>query len=207
MGLVSIPLKLSLPFILTRMSTLGVFRIAMHSWPITFASLPLLGLLARVLGPDRTGTREALLWVAISTVLFLSRVGCMAFGWVVHAIDRKRHWDILNRLIMLLVKEHTPETSALGAVNGITEVVQMAGILIGPPIITFVFVFVSAASAVQACWNVHRSLFAYSVTNNILSGYLWAVVIIVISLGLARIGDIMVRYEAATVRAVRERED
>jgi hypothetical protein len=80
MGLVSIPLKLSLPFILTRTSTLAVFRVTLRSWPITFASLPLLGLLARVLGPDRTGTQEALLWVAISTVLFLSRVGSMSFG-------------------------------------------------------------------------------------------------------------------------------
>jgi hypothetical protein len=144
MGLVSIPLKLALPFILTRISTLAVFRIALRAWPVTFAVLPLLGLLARALGPNRTAAQEALLWVAIAIVLFLSRVGCMAFGWAARAVSRKLDpLTPLNRLVMLLVKEHTPNAAALGAANGVTEVVQMLGILAGPPIITCVPFFTS----------------------------------------------------------------
>jgi hypothetical protein len=39
---------------------------------------------------------------------------------------------------MLLVKEHAPQQATLGAVNSITELAQMMGILIGPPVITLV---------------------------------------------------------------------
>jgi hypothetical protein len=105
---------------------------------------------------------------------------------------------------MMLVKEHTPEAAALGALNGITELTQMAGILIGPPIITFVPSLFPLARTQD---NSSRSLFAYSVTNNVLGGYLWAVVIVPLSLGLASIGDVMIRHEAATARAARDRTD
>jgi hypothetical protein len=40
---------------------------------------------------------------------------------------------------MLLVKEHSPEPASLGAANGITELAQMIGILVGPPVITYAF--------------------------------------------------------------------
>jgi hypothetical protein len=80
MGLLSIPLKLSLPFILTRWSTLTVFRVTLRAWPVTFAALPLLSLLVRTFGLDRTPAQEALLLGAILLVLFLSRVGSMSFG-------------------------------------------------------------------------------------------------------------------------------
>lgn len=80
MGAISIPLKLSLPLILRHWSTATVYRASLRAWPITFAALPLLSLLARYLGENRTSTQEAVLWVAISIVLFLSRVGCLTFG-------------------------------------------------------------------------------------------------------------------------------
>jgi hypothetical protein len=80
MGLLSIPLKLSLPFILTRWSTLTVFRVTLRAWPVTFGALPLLSMLVRALGLHRSAAQEALLWAAISVVLFLSRVGSMSFG-------------------------------------------------------------------------------------------------------------------------------
>jgi hypothetical protein len=82
MGAISIPLKLSLPLILRHWSTATVYRASLRAWPVTFAALPLLSLFARYLGENRTSAQEAVLWVAISIVLFLSRVGCMTFGSV-----------------------------------------------------------------------------------------------------------------------------
>lgn len=40
---------------------------------------------------------------------------------------------------MLLVKEHTGLPSALGSANALTEVTQMLGALVGPPLITSVY--------------------------------------------------------------------
>lgn len=37
----------------------------------------------------------------------------------------------LDRLVMILVKEHTPSHSALGAANGICEVLQIIGGSVG----------------------------------------------------------------------------
>jgi hypothetical protein len=49
----------------------------------------------------------------------------------------------------------------------------------------------------------NSSLFAFSVTHNVLGGYFWALVIVALSLALARVGDVMIRHEAST----RERAD
>jgi hypothetical protein len=84
MGLIAIPLKLSMPFFLARSSTVAVFRVTLWAWPATFVALPLLSLLSRKLGPavERTAGAEVVLWIAIGVTLFLSRVGCLGFGWV-----------------------------------------------------------------------------------------------------------------------------
>jgi hypothetical protein len=121
MGFVAILLKLSLPLVLTRYPTLSVFRFALRSFVATFAALPLLNLLVRQLepSPGRPAAQDAVLWFAIGTVLFLSRLGCLGFG-----------------LVMLLVREHTPDAHALGAANGATELVQQLGMLMGPPFVT-----------------------------------------------------------------------
>lgn len=60
---------------------------------------------------------------------------------------RKTCSSVSRRLIILLVKEHTPEATALGALNGVTELAQMVGILIDPPVITFVLLMCSLAHA------------------------------------------------------------
>lgn len=80
MGFVSILLKASLPIFLRRIDALHVFRFTLLTWPLTFAFLPLLNILARATGPERSARAEAGLWIAISFVLFMSRLGSLAFS-------------------------------------------------------------------------------------------------------------------------------
>lgn len=79
MGLVSIGLKAALPVFLRRHDALAVFRFTLLTWPFTFGLMPPLNALAR---RAQTGgaADEALLWVSISFVLFMSRLGCLAFS-------------------------------------------------------------------------------------------------------------------------------
>lgn len=80
MGLVSIGLKASLPIFLRRFDALAVFRVTLLTWPITFALMPLLNIIARRAAAEHSASAEAFLWVAICFVLFMSRLGCMAFS-------------------------------------------------------------------------------------------------------------------------------
>ena len=75
MGTLSIFLKLAMPFFLRRLGTLTVFRWCMRSWAATFAAMAFLPAVARNGG-------VAAEWTAVSGVLFLSRIGCMAFSYV-----------------------------------------------------------------------------------------------------------------------------
>lgn len=135
-GMIALALKLTLPFILRRTTTLAVFRITLLAWLPTFAGLALLPALARL-----TGSPSVPLWIGLGVVLFLSRVGCLTFS-----------------LILILVPEHTPDSSAYGTANGIAELIQSIGSAISPAILS--------------------AFFAASVTHNLLGGYLWAVVAI-----------------------------
>ncbi|KAI0085415.1 major facilitator superfamily domain-containing protein [Irpex rosettiformis] len=146
MGFVSIGLKASLPIFLRRYDTLSVYRFTVGMNPVTFALLPVLNIIAQATGPDRSAAGEALLWVAISIVLFMSRINTLAFG-----------------IIMILTKDHTPTSTALGTTNSISELAQMIGGSIGVPVVS--------------------SLFSWSTTTagSILGGHLWIVVYVVIA--------------------------
>ena len=76
MGFVSIGLKASLPIALRRYDTLVVYRFTAKVWPLTFALMPILNVIARNV------SGEALLWVSISVVLLMSRINTLGFGWV-----------------------------------------------------------------------------------------------------------------------------
>ncbi|KAH8922978.1 MFS general substrate transporter [Atractiella rhizophila] len=129
-GFVSICLKVSLPLILKRTTALRMFKITLIAWIPTFAGLGLLPLLS---------SSPVLLWIGMGIVLFLSRVACLAFS-----------------LKLILVRAHTPSTTALGAANGLTEFVENIGSLIGPAPLS--------------------TLYAASIKYNILGGYAWTIV-------------------------------
>ena len=147
MGFVSIGLKASLPIFLKRYDTLSVYRFTVGMNPVTFALLPVLNIIARATGPDRSTVAEASLWVAISIVLFMSRINTLAFGYVLPGVFHFRFSiRILKRtprIIMILTKDHTPTSTALGTTNSISELAQMIGGSIGVPVVRCVFFLLS----------------------------------------------------------------
>ncbi|KIP03902.1 hypothetical protein PHLGIDRAFT_15569 [Phlebiopsis gigantea 11061_1 CR5-6] len=147
MGLVSIGLKATLPVFLRRFGVLTMFRFTLLTWPVTFALMPALNALARAGGGGdaRPARLEAALWAAVCVVLFMSRLGTLAFS-----------------IVMIITKDHTPDALALGTTNSLSELFQMVGIAIGAPLVS--------------------SLFAFSISTHALGGYLWVVVICVLSL-------------------------
>ncbi|KAI0355607.1 MFS general substrate transporter [Trametes cingulata] len=131
MGTVSILLKLCMPKLLRRFGTLGMFDFCMLAWVATFASMPLASLVARraaaaatPLFAGKTAVREAsaVEWGAVSIVLFLSRLGCLAFS-----------------IIMILTKDHAPGSASLGTANGLAELAQSLASTIGPTIASSLF--------------------------------------------------------------------
>lgn len=87
MGAVSIFLKLGMPALLRRFGTLAMFDFCMYAWIAAFASMPLASWVAQAAtatlpGTDGPSLREAGTgeWLSIAFVLFLSRLGCLAFS-------------------------------------------------------------------------------------------------------------------------------
>ena len=82
---------------------------------------------------------------------------------------------------MILTKDHTPTSFALGTTNSISELAQMIGIAIGSPFIRYV---TCSVYALDKALMLHSTLFAFSNTRGI--GYLWVIVIC----SLAVLGDV-----------------
>ncbi|KAI0661315.1 MFS general substrate transporter [Cubamyces menziesii] len=131
MGAVSIPLKLCMPALLRRFGTLAMFDFCMLAWVATFAAMPLASFVAqRANAPTLLGSegeeafREASTgeWTAVAAVLFLSRLGCLAFS-----------------IIMILTRDHTPGSASLGTANGLAELAQSLAGTVGPTIASSLF--------------------------------------------------------------------
>ena len=80
MGAVSIVLKLGMPPLLRARGTLPVFSACMRVWPVAFAALPLAAVVARASSDEALGRTDGKTWAAVAVVLFLSRLGCLAFS-------------------------------------------------------------------------------------------------------------------------------
>ncbi|KAI9060327.1 MFS general substrate transporter [Trametes sanguinea] len=132
MGAVSILLKLCMPKLLRRFGTLNMFDFCMVAWVATFASMPLASLVAKraaaadtlLFGGGERAAREASAgeWTVVAFVLFLSRLGCLAFS-----------------IIMILTRDHTPGSASLGTANGLAELAQSLAATIGPTIASSLF--------------------------------------------------------------------
>ncbi|KAI0779428.1 MFS general substrate transporter [Fomes fomentarius] len=136
MGAVSIFLKLCMPGLLRRYGTLNVFDFCMSAWVVTFAAMPLASWAAqssmsavpidglRGSPAEETTYREAstLEWTTIGFILFLSRLGCLAFS-----------------IIMILTRDHAPGSASLGTANGLAELAQSLAATLGPTVVSSLF--------------------------------------------------------------------
>ncbi|KAH9946226.1 MFS general substrate transporter [Epithele typhae] len=109
-GLVSILLQIAvMPFVLRRFDHAWTYNACMALWPFCFVLLPALNVLARAGAADlAAGTLtehgRAVVWLAVSGVMVISRTAALAFS-----------------VSMILVKEAAPSPSSLGVTNGITQ--------------------------------------------------------------------------------------
>ncbi|KAI0744127.1 MFS general substrate transporter [Daedaleopsis nitida] len=130
MGAVSIFLKLCLPPLLRRYGTLNMFDLCMFVWPFTFAAMPLaswvaqasVGSIGGLMIKESFREASALEWTTVGFILFLSRLGCLAFS-----------------LVMILTRDHAPGSASLGTANGLSELSQSLAGALGPTVISSLF--------------------------------------------------------------------
>ncbi|KAI0675155.1 MFS general substrate transporter [Trametes maxima] len=131
MGAVSILLKLCMPRLLRRFGTLNMFDFCMVAWTATFAAMPFASFVAQraaatatLLDVSKDSLREVSTaeWSAVALVLFLSRLGCLAFS-----------------IIMILTRDHTPGSASLGTANGLAELAQSLATMVGPTVASSLF--------------------------------------------------------------------
>ncbi|THH13755.1 hypothetical protein EW146_g6512 [Bondarzewia mesenterica] len=148
---------LVLPLLLGRYDHLRVYTACMTLWPICFALLPLLNVIAW-LGlpsvPSEDGGRftlehidpraRTMVWCGILMLTALVRIACMAFS-----------------VNMILVKENAPSPASLGTTNGLVQ---------------------SATTFAQAVGTAFVSaLVALSFEHGVVLRYLWVVVLVGVS--------------------------
>ncbi|KAJ7582620.1 major facilitator superfamily domain-containing protein [Mycena floridula] len=137
-----------LPFALHRYDSSKTYNFFIAAWPPTFLSLPLLNLIARG-HLDSAGVLNSepsrLLWFGICVTMLFSRFGLMAYSRVLHFLAN-----------MILVKESSPSTHALGSVNGLVQACLCLSRALAPA-------FVS-------------SIFALSTEYQLLGGNLWSLI-------------------------------
>jgi len=143
------------PILLRRFSCAKMYHICMSFWFLPFVILPFLNLILRN-GRDESGEifprARAMVWAGIVLVMLVARLTSLAFSFS-----------------MVLAKEGAPNSSSLGATNGL---VQMSMCL------------ARAFSPVLA-----NSTFATSIEYKILGGNLWVVVLA----GIACLGSLASR--------------
>ncbi|KAJ7456874.1 major facilitator superfamily domain-containing protein [Mycena latifolia] len=139
---------LLMPHLLRTFDTARLYIFGMGAWPISFAILPFLNVIAR-LGLDPETARpnsggKIVLWTGIAVAQIFARVAFLSFA-----------------TNLMLVRSNSPTPSALGATNGLNQLVIALARCFSPGFIS--------------------TIFALSVDNNLLGGYIWAVVMTLIS--------------------------
>jgi len=140
---------LIMPALLSRCSSVTVYKVCMKLWPIAYFMLPALNLFARLWSErDLQTDREIInppysiiLWIIVGLCLVMTRIASLAFS-----------------LSVLLVKETSPSRDALGTASGLSQIAVCLARCIAPVSVSF--------------------LFAASIENNLLGSYLWVCVMI-----------------------------
>ncbi|KAJ7146081.1 major facilitator superfamily domain-containing protein [Mycena epipterygia] len=156
---------LLMPTLLRTFDIAKMYIFCMGVWPITFILLPFLNLIARMeLDAETSRSKfnyKGLLWIGIIVVQICWRFACLAYP---------------NN--MILVRSNCPTPSALGAANGLNQLVMTLSRCISP-------IFIRLAALMNSILRLTvagvSAVFALSVDNNLLGGHLWVVVMTLIS--------------------------
>ncbi|KAJ7684667.1 major facilitator superfamily domain-containing protein [Mycena polygramma] len=135
-----------MPTLLRTFRASTIYHTSMCCWPLTFFLVPFLNLIVRAGYDEDSGlvdpTINVIMWIGIALVLTCSRIAALGFA-----------------TNMILVRNHAPSPSSLGASNGLVQVVMCGSRCFSPAFIS--------------------SVFALSVGNNLLGGYpVWVVVML-----------------------------
>ncbi|KAF8636621.1 hypothetical protein AX17_003431 [Amanita inopinata Kibby_2008] len=123
-----------LPSLLRTFNNAKLYHFCISLWPMSFAILPLLNVVAKN-GVDLgsgfvPATTDAIIWVGIALTLGISRIGCLAYS-----------------ISMVLVKESVPSPASLGATNGLVQFAMCFSRAFSPA-------FVSSAFA----WSLEKNV-------------------------------------------------
>ncbi|KAJ7349215.1 major facilitator superfamily domain-containing protein, partial [Mycena albidolilacea] len=141
-----------MPTVLRTYRTSAIYHTSMCCWPLTFFLMPFLNFIVRAGYDADSGTVDfatgTILWAGIAVVLLCSRIAALGFT-----------------SNMLLIRNHSPGPSYLGACSGLVQVAMCVSRCFSPAFIS--------------------SVFALSIGNNLLGGYpVWAgVMLLMCSVG------------------------
>jgi len=139
-----------MPTLLRTYRASTMYHTSICCWPLTFFLVPFLNVIVRA-GYDADNetvnfATNVILWISIALVLICSRVAALAFT-----------------TNMILIRNHSPSPSYLGACSGLVQVAMCVSRCFSPAFIS--------------------SVFALSVGNNSLGGYpVWVVVMLSVCL-------------------------
>ncbi|KAH8829533.1 MFS general substrate transporter [Flagelloscypha sp. PMI_526] len=142
-----------MPTLLRRFEPGKMYATCICVFPLAFLMMPLLNYYAFIAGPSANS--NALIWVGIALTMLFSRIGNVAYA-----------------LSMVLVKQHSPNQSTLGSVNGLVQWSMCLARAFAPA--------------------VASSMFALCQDYPVMGGYFWALAFACLSLcaGLTFTGSI-----------------
>ncbi|QRV89502.1 major facilitator superfamily transporter [Ceratobasidium sp. AG-Ba] len=156
-GMISATMQVGImPTLLRRWKASTLYKACMLVWPLAFAFLPMLNLVARLgsrvsksgAGSTLEPSALVIIWIGIGIVQVLSKISCLAFS-----------------MQMLLTKSNAPCPEGLGSTNGLVQAVMCLARIFSPA-------FVSAT-------------FAFTVEHNLLGGqFVWVVMLIICLAGI-----------------------
>ncbi|THH20372.1 hypothetical protein EW146_g974 [Bondarzewia mesenterica] len=155
-GVISIFIQiLIMPTVLARCDHARVYNFCMALWPYVFCVIPLLNIIARTGFPEQLGPGMILQNAD-------ARVQATVWCCIAALLGITRIATLAFSVSMILVKESAPTPASLGVTNGLVQ---------------FFMCFARAFSPAFV-----SSLFALSLDFNILGGYLWVLIMVVISI-------------------------
>ncbi|ESK92845.1 major facilitator superfamily multidrug- dha1 sub-family [Moniliophthora roreri MCA 2997] len=115
-----------MPSVLRRYNRAAIYNFCVGFWPIVFAALPVLNVIARcglnASSGELDGHSASLLWVGVIVILATSRIACLAYS-----------------VNMVLIKENTPNPMVLASVNGLIQCFMCLSRAISPTVVSCVF--------------------------------------------------------------------